>query len=161
MYLRKTRKIPTISIGTVIFAIADDAFSRPLLDIMVLGAAQALLIGILATTFFVVRNWWRKGYRKEVKEKQLLSELMIAAADGDDVEVARLLSAGENINAQGKSGETALMFAVKNNHLSTVKLLIEYGADLTMKTALGNTALDIAKKKSNADVVKMLNEIMQ
>ena len=134
---------------------------RPLLDLVVLVGGQVLLIGLLVATHYAIKNWWSKGYRKEVVEKQLLNRLMIAAADGDDAKVATLLSTGENVNAQGKSGETALMFAVRNNHISTAKLLINHGADLNAKTELGSTALDIAKKKSNADVVKMLNEVMK
>lgn len=155
------KKIKFIVSGLLSFAIADAANSRTILEATVLGAFQALILGIAALLFVFIKYWWNKRERKDIAEKQLLTRLMIAAADGDIAEVKRLIDAGENTNSQGRSGETALMFAVKNNHLPVVQLLIERGAHLFTKTQLGNTALDLAKKKPNVEIVKILTDAME
>ena len=80
----------------------------------------------------------------------------MAAADGDDATVELLLSRGADINLAGKSGETALMLAAKNDRQTTVILLLKKGANVNAKTKQGNTARDIAKRHGHLFVSDML-----
>ncbi len=49
---------------------------------------------------------------------------MIAASKGNDSEVERLLRKGADIDEESTEGATPLVFAVANNHLTTVKILL-------------------------------------
>ena len=52
--------------------------------------------------------------------------LLIAASKGYDSEVTRLIGKGAHINTETSEGATALIFAVANNKLSTVKVLLTF-----------------------------------
>ena len=56
-------------------------------------------------------------------------DLVYAAYYGDLPEVKRLLAAGAEVNAQDKSGKTALMFATRMNHPEVRELLIKAEAN--------------------------------
>ncbi len=55
--------------------------------------------------------------------------LMIAAAEGHEAIVARLITAGADVNARNARGRTALMFAAGYGFLSIAQALLENGAD--------------------------------
>lgn len=70
------------------------------------------------------------------------SPLREAAARGQKDRVRALLTAGGNDpNAQGHDGGTALMLAAANGHTDVVKLLLQGGAQPNLKDGLGQTAL--------------------
>ncbi len=78
-----------------------------------------------------------------------------------------------NINGQNKDGRTALMIAVNNGEIETVKLLLQYGASLDIKDRYGDTALDLAKyritynqhkqpvKPESAEIAREILKILQ
>jgi ankyrin repeat protein len=67
-----------------------------------------------------------------------------------------LLTHGADINAQDKSGLTALMEAVIANSEETVSVLLDQGAEKTIKNNDGQTALDIALKAGNKNILTLL-----
>lgn len=64
------------------------------------------------------------------------------------------------INAQNAKGHTALMLAVHNSFVDTVKLLIKQGVDVNVQSTRGNSALMIASNnpstKHNRKIIKLL-----
>jgi len=70
-----------------------------------------------------------------------------------------LLDMGADINERDSYGETALLEAVSNNHLSCVKVLIERGADTTISTTQGESVLHRAAWRSiGGDMMEFLLE---
>ena len=66
------------------------------------------------------------------------SMLMTAAASGSEQAVAALLDGGAAVDARDPSFEqTALMFAVREDHPDTVRLMIKRGADVNAQTRVG------------------------
>ena len=59
-------------------------------------------------------------------------------------------------NAKAKYGETALIWAARNNSYEVEKLLIEKGADVNAKTKGGATALAMAQDKGHSEIVALL-----
>lgn len=131
-----------------------------LLEAAVIGGAQGTIIGVAAIIYFMVwkpfKSWLGKRNTIKQIEKQQLTALMLAAAEGDDLEVEKLIQQGRDVNEAGKSGETALMLAAKNDKRSTVRLLLVNGANPNAMTTKGNTARDIAKKQGHAYSVDIL-----
>src|SRR5690606_12014081 len=64
-----------------------------------------------------------------------------------------------NFNVQNsQGGESLLHHAVKNGHLSMVKLLIDRGANINIQDESGNSALHYAAANGKKDVLKLLLE---
>lgn len=106
--------------------------------------------------------------------------LMFASESGNIEALKVLLDAGANVNAHeyykdgcstwpGLSGrdsfvticdsfkeQTALIYAVSNNHKEAVILLIAFGADTSMSRYKYNTALDLALLKNQEDVAEII-----
>jgi len=68
--------------------------------------------------------------------------------------VNALITAGADVNARSRLGDTALMYATTST--DCVKALIAAGADVNAKTGKGWTALLSAVSKGNTDCVKAL-----
>jgi ankyrin repeat protein len=67
-------------------------------------------------------------------------------------DIARgLLDRGADVNAQSKSGATALMIAATHNNPPMIGMLIDAGADVTLKNKLGQTAADVAVLNGNLE----------
>ena len=79
-----------------------------------------------------------------------------AVADGDVVEVVRILDRGADINTRNKEGETALMVASLEGRGEIVKLLLARGADANIMDSVGATALLYAAVGGSADIMKLL-----
>jgi ankyrin repeat protein len=58
------------------------------------------------------------------------------------------------LNAQNKSGNTALHWAALNGHLESVKKLLEYGADPTITNQKGHDAVYEAELNDKKEVVE-------
>ncbi len=82
--------------------------------------------------------------------------LMIAASNGYDSEVQRLISKGADINAVSEEGATPLVYAAANDHLSTVRVILEHGPDIDRLTGNGESALLIAVKSQNQEIAEAL-----
>lgn len=122
---------------------AAHAQSRPMLDAIVLGAAQGLLLGILGLVYFV----WKRHKSRRLSEKiaSSLPDIVLWAAEGNNARVAELLDNGTDPNVAGPSGQTALMLAARNGHTGTIELLLDRGADVGRQMRSGGTAEEIAK----------------
>jgi uncharacterized protein len=79
---------------------------------------------------------------------------LVFAAFGGHVDVmASLVRAGADVNAQGSSDMTALMWA---KDARTVEYLLRQGADPAIQDRFGRTALDIAKDGRNDEIIAVL-----
>ena len=85
------------------------------------------------------------------KEERLRQE----AAVGNDEAIVRLLQEGVNINAQDKTGETALVKAIKTGRIEIVRLLLDRGASKSIKTH-GMTPYKLALRLGYHDIASLL-----
>lgn len=67
-----------------------------------------------------------------------------------------LLGKGAPVNAQDGEGRTALMFAIINLHVATVKVLLDGGADVNGKAKDRCTALMLAASSGDHEIVRVL-----
>mmetsp|Transcript_57746 Transcript_57746/g.135307 ORF Transcript_57746/g.135307 Transcript_57746/m.135307 type:complete len:286 (+) Transcript_57746:49-906(+) len=72
------------------------------------------------------------------------SALHVAAHNGHFEDVAELLSAGFDVNAQDHFGETPLHMVARSGCLDTAKLLLKHGADKTRRNCNGLTPSAVA-----------------
>ncbi|MDZ7739819.1 MAG: ankyrin repeat domain-containing protein [Bacteroidales bacterium] len=86
----------------------------------------------------------------------LNTNLMIAAAKGYPSEIHRLIKLGAEIDATDYENISALIYAVANNKLTTVKALLEYNPDTEMFTNSGESALHIAAKDNMPEIAEAL-----
>ena len=66
-----------------------------------------------------------------------LLPLLMAAREGREEEVVRLLESGAEVNQEGEYGITALHMASLHNHPAVVRRLLERGADTGLSDAWG------------------------
>lgn len=76
--------------------------------------------------------------------------------DHDSLSSVIVSKTGIDLNAQGATGNTPLMFASLWGASNNAKFLLESGADVTLKNNKGETALSIALKAGNRDIALML-----
>jgi ankyrin repeat protein/WD40 repeat protein len=80
-----------------------------------------------------------------------------AANAGDNAKISQLLSTGAaTVDVLGKGGFTALHYAARQGHISTVQLLIDKGADINKQSNLGWTPLHLATHNNHLYCVKTL-----
>lgn len=97
-----------------------------------------------------------------------VTPLMLAAKEGNEQEVIRLLDEGAKVNKQSQYGWTALIFASYYGHIEIVKRLLEHNADVNhvsgeMPTAFmatrggydSTTALREAIRNSHLDIAHL------
>jgi ankyrin repeat protein len=84
------------------------------------------------------------------------SPLVQAAAAGDLKAVRALLGQGQDVNAQGSDGATALHWVVRGDDLETADALLRAGARVSVKNALGITPLYIAAENGHAALLRRL-----
>ena len=74
--------------------------------------------------------------------------LLDLAAECGQINIAKLLlRRGANPHAATDNGNTALMFAAKNNHFEVCVKLIKEGVDMFHKNSIGQDAMSMAKNK--------------
>jgi ankyrin repeat protein len=83
-------------------------------------------------------------------------DIIMAASDGDLVEVKAELNTGTDVNVVDSSGGTALHQAACNHHTPVVKALLAAGADVRIADAGGWTALHFAARELQLDIAKLL-----
>jgi ankyrin repeat protein len=74
-------------------------------------------------------------------QRTLDTSFRIAAREGREKEVRLFLQKGAEINSRSSSGETALIYAVKNCSKNLVLLLLRGGADVNARDVEGRTPL--------------------
>ncbi|KAL8792356.1 MAG: hypothetical protein Q9195_005059 [Heterodermia aff. obscurata] len=79
-----------------------------------------------------------------------------AAYEGRGVDVKRLLHAGHDIDALGRTWGTPLGAAIEGKNLAVVKLLLESGADTQISCGKYETALKAATATNNPTLVKVV-----
>ena len=87
--------------------------------------------------------------------------IFIIHKTGDLQITRRLLEKGAVVNAQNRTGETALMYAAWRGHSDIVQLLLENHADAALKNRQGDTALTLAESKQHLEIVQMLRSAME
>ena len=106
-----------------------------------------------------VRLLLDKGADVNVRTKQGLSPLFIAATHDGNVDVIKLVleRGADATKAPGPAGVTgALMMSARANDTASCKLLVEKGAVAKAKGPGGFTALISAAGYGNAELVKLL-----
>ncbi len=83
-------------------------------------------------------------------------DLFLAAVNGNNAQVAKLLSQGLDINASNSERETALHMAAARGHYSTVIYLINNGAHIKARTVKNWTPLHHAVRFSHPNIVNYL-----
>jgi ankyrin repeat protein len=83
-----------------------------------------------------------------------------AAADGDMERARELVSEGARLDVFDGIGYTPLHHAVKNQHISMIRLLLEAGAAINAREEETNsdTAISVAAADSSAEIVRLLLE---
>ena len=85
-----------------------------------------------------------------------VTELIMAAVDGDLRRTQQLVEAGANVNETDDFGDTPLMWAVQSGDVNTVKYLISQGADIRAKSSSGSTAAIYAISRRYEDIAVQL-----
>ncbi len=67
-----------------------------------------------------------------------------------------LLEFGADLKAKSKGGYTALLFAVRNNRLDTVKFLLQHGANVNDAIPDGTAALNMSLLNADFDLASLL-----
>ncbi|PSN53986.1 hypothetical protein C0J52_13483 [Blattella germanica] len=96
---------------------------------------------------------WKTGEREKIK----LSALMMAASQGFEDEVKRLLQQ-DDANPNGEPNKWGpLHISAYKGHVDVVRYLLEFpGTDITCKDSKGRTALHLATLKGKYEVLKLL-----
>ena len=93
----------------------------------------------------------------EERGKNGNTELMIAAATGDEQAAAQLLKRPSvSVNAANQFGSTALMGAAAGGYTNIIDRLLQRGAQVNAKSRKGSTALMFAAKNGQTDAVRKL-----
>ena len=93
---------------------------------------------------------------RERKPSSSLTRLMRACASGQQQVVHSLLTEGDDVNARGPRGSTALMFAASTGHLEVVKELVAFGANHELQEDGGWDAARHADEDGHEDVSTFL-----
>jgi ankyrin repeat protein len=85
-------------------------------------------------------------------EMKKLTWKMVDAVIANDVKsVAKLLDAGQDVNAANEKGETAFSYACANNALEVAKLLQSRGAEINTIDKGNGSPLDWAASRSSPE----------
>ena len=108
----------------------------------------------------VLSSWEAYGAKNVPLGEQAQStdtnQLMNAARRGDVEKLKRLISAGADVNAIGKSKKTALHFAAAKGSERCLKVLLDHGAGVNAKDSLDYTPVHEATKGGHSDCLKLL-----
>jgi cytohesin len=85
---------------------------------------------------------------------------LVVAVEHEKVDMVKLLLEGADIDGKGRSGETALIRAIRKGSEGLVAFLLAHGAKADLADAAGNTPLIWASMKGKLVVVKLVFEAM-
>ena len=83
--------------------------------------------------------------------------LMLAAQEGHEDVVKKLILTGANVGMRGKYGNTALHYAADHNHFACGILLAEGGASVRTKNSSSQTPLDLASAEFKEAIKEALS----
>lgn len=104
----------------------------------------------------------RKGYQSignqidNFREFQSLPELHKAVIQSDLDKVKKIVSAGANLEAKDKNGETALFYALDRNQVNIARFLIQKKADVNVSNIHGRHLIHPAIKNNQYDLIKLM-----
>jgi ankyrin repeat protein len=93
------------------------------------------------------------------KNKDGDTALRVAANNGHQDIVERLIERGADIDATNEKGHTALIGAACQGHLNIVKMLLKEDAKTDITGTDGNNLKTCARSSGNQDVIKAINEL--
>jgi ankyrin repeat protein len=105
-----------------------------------------------------VKDALRYGANPNATFYNSLPPLQVAAMVGNLEAAHLLLDNGADVNKLVDMGNTALKFAVYQEHADVVKLLIQNGANVCDKRQSEETALQMAQKKGNKEIENLLKD---
>ncbi|MFT7811579.1 serine/threonine-protein phosphatase 6 regulatory ankyrin repeat subunit B-like isoform X1 [Arapaima gigas] len=116
----------------------------------------ALHVAVQACKPLVVQTLLGFGAQVQLKGgKAMETPLHIAAQVKDGEKVAEiLLKSGADVNAEQKTGETAVHIAARHGNLQMLMALIEEGGDVTWQSKVGENPLHISVRHCHAHVVR-------
>jgi len=82
----------------------------------------------------------------------------MAAQTGNIEIIKMLLKAQAHIDAQDHRGETALITAVRRNHIEAAALLLSSDANRRLRNRDGETALSVARESRNKQMIMLLEK---
>ena len=116
-----------------------------------------LLEAVIVGDVEKVKDLLTKGAEVDVRDRNGMTPLLLAARKGNSETVRLLLAHGANVNAQDYYlAWTPLILASALGHKKVVKLLLEHGADIDIKDQNGMTALKYAVKNGYKEIVELL-----
>lgn len=84
--------------------------------------------------------------------------LMAAALFGDTYIMSQLITHGADVNGENKQRDTALTYAIYNNHKGAISLLLKHKANANAEGREGNTPLRSAVTYGDKEMVTLLLE---
>jgi len=84
------------------------------------------------------------------------NELILAAENGNEAKVKKLMKHGYDVNARSDSGYSALDLAVEREHPDVVKILLDNGAKVNEPNRFGAFPINMAVAKENKKIARLL-----
>ena len=126
------------------------------------GGFQTRMVGVHMQAEALVADFNTSGKVAATLEqpgKNGNTELMVAAATGDEPAVLQLLKKpGVSVNTANQYGSTALMGASAGGYTNIINLLMNRGANVNAKSQKGFTALMVAAKNGHTEIIRKLVE---
>lgn len=114
--------------------------------------SQSLLTAVATDNLDELKAYVKKYGVNYPQDK--LYPIVAAAKYGRHELVKYLVENDADINAREYKKRTALMYAVKNNHIDLAIYLLSFNPDLKLKDYKGNSALEIAYNTDRFDAIK-------
>lgn len=107
----------------------------------------------------MVEKLLQAGANPNVAKPTGETPLLVAARSGSAGALQLLLAHGADVNAKESwRGQTALMWAVAEQHVEAARVLVERGADIQARSNAGFTPLLFAARTGNLESVQLLLE---
>lgn len=134
--------------------------TKSIINVQSLNLKTALMMAACNDTYEeAVELLLEAGASVDLADSKNWTALMYASSKGSVRILKLLLNAGSPLNAQSRTGETALMILTKSNsNYSAVQLLLDHGASIDITDYKGWTPLMTAAFSGTVDLVPALKE---